>query len=416
MGWINDHTNSRWGKRRPYLLFGAISYALAYLALWTVPELATETQTFLYVTVAAIIFNTCFTVVFVPYTALTAVMTTDYNERSSLTGYRITASQVGFLIGASLPIIIVQWVQKEENAETLQEMYNSLALLSPYVADILFGSWTGTARQGYFFSAIIISLAIIITVWIAFFGTRERNISESPESSNPFEYITGAARALYSQQSFRLAVGIMLLTNCAATLIGVNLAFFLENGVGLAELQDVIIPLIFVTAVLAVPFWTILARKIGKAETYRIAMSLYCIVLIFLYLTPEGGSTYILCVAIPAGFFHAAALMLPWAIIPDIVEEDQLISGTRREGLFYGGTTFSYKFATALAIFISGQFLSFIGYTPGVEQTEVVKTGLRSIVSLAPIVFILMAMVLAFRYPLTAERHREILLELERMK
>ncbi|MCB0322794.1 MAG: MFS transporter, partial [Bdellovibrionales bacterium] len=146
MGWIADHTRSRWGKRLPYLLFGAIPYALSYLALWVVPEFESERSTFIYVTVALIAFNTCLTVVFVPYTSLTAAITNSYDERTSVTGYRMVCSQIAFLIGAALPPAIVAWVVDR------QELI---------LFDTFFGSWAGTAREGHALQAGIFALVMV---------------------------------------------------------------------------------------------------------------------------------------------------------------------------------------------------------------------------------------------------------------
>lgn len=412
MGWITDHTRSRWGKRRPYLLFGAVAYAATYFLIWIVPDFLSIAGTFWYITVALIAFNTCFTVVFVPYTSMTAAMTTDYGERASLTGYRITLSQVGFLAGAALPIAIVSWIQNDSALPTLRLLEGFFSDLCGPACTIVFSDWMGTPRQGYFFSALLFSILMLICLWVAFWGTREHiNVSSTP-GATVFNYLKSVVTALRYRRSFRIAVTIILLTNCATTFIGVNLPYYLRYAVDLKDHQTVIIPLIFVVAILTVPLWALITRRYGKAETYRVAMLAYCLVLCCLFWAPAGNSSFLYIVAVPAGFFHAAALMIPWSIIPDVVEDDELQSGTRREGLFYGGTSFGYKLATALAIFFSGFILEAIGYVPNAVQSELVQTSIRSMVSFGSMTFLLLGVLLSLRYPLSAQRHSQIVQQL----
>ena len=159
MGWITDHTETRWGKRRPFLLFGAIPYALAFLSLWVVPEFENQTEIFFYVTIVLLVFNTCLTFVFVPYTSLTAAITNDYNERTSLTGYRITSSQTAQFVGGVFPSLLIPFVM----TDTGVELMTSIGL------DALLGDWHGTARAGYAAMAVIFAILMAISVLNFFF-------------------------------------------------------------------------------------------------------------------------------------------------------------------------------------------------------------------------------------------------------
>ncbi len=411
MGWITDRTNTRWGKRRPYLLFGSFAFALAFFGVWCIPAFDNQTYLFMYVTAVLVVFNTCFTVVFVPYTSLTAAMTSDYNERTSLTGYRMTCSQIAFLLGAALPSAIVL----HSVSPAGQEFFTNLGIQE------FFGSWAGTRRQGYMISAGLFSIVIIASLLVTFLGVREKveentSTSGSAKSSNPLEYIKLLFHVFLESQPYRYAVMIILLSNCAATFIGVNLPYYIQYVLELTSIQTKIISLLFCSAILAVPVWVLIARKFGKAESYRNAMLAYVFGVLMLFFIPTGGATQILALAVFNGFFHAAALMLPWAIIPDIVEYDQLKTGQRREGLFYGGTSFAYKLATALAIFLSGCLLDFVGYMPNMEQSSQTLLGIRLIITFASIAMLLGGILFAMKYPLNRARHSEILDELAAKK
>ncbi|MCB0345035.1 MAG: MFS transporter [Bdellovibrionales bacterium] len=406
MGWITDHTRSRWGKRLPYLLFGAIPYALAYFSLWVVPEFASQNAIFVYVTLSLIVFNTCLTVVFVPYTSLTAAITSDYDERTSLTGFRMFCSQSAFLIGAAVPSFLVLWVVSGGGAD----FFEKIGLQS------FFGSWGGTARQGYFIMALLFAVIMVCSIWSTFFGCKENNTDDDrieSKSKTPLHYARAIVTELKQNPPFRYAVLILLLTNCAATFIAVNLPYYLQYSVSVRDHQTKLITILFLMAIIMVPVWVKIARKFGKAESYRIAMLIYALVLCTLPFIRPDTAEYLYVIAVFAGIMHSAALMIPWAIVPDVVEFDELQTGERREGLFYGGTTFSYKLATAIAVFASGTVLSIIGYVPNQPQSAEVVAGLNNLVGPLPAILLLCGAILSTKYPLTSAKHKEILAQLE---
>ena len=399
MGWMTDHTKSRWGKRLPYLLFGSVPYAIAYLILWSIPELPSQQQLFIYVTLALILFNTCLTVVFVPYTSLTAAITEDYHERTSITGYRMVCSQVAFLIGATLPPVIVGWFEKSDPNST----FNSF-----------FGSWAATAHQGHMITAAAFGCVMIAAILVTFFGTSERDVREPIQESDstPLSYASSILEELWGNRPFLIAVLILLLSNCAATLQAVNLPYYLEYVLLLEKSRTSILFTIFAAAIVSVPIWVLITKKYGKAETYRAAMLFYVFFLCGIPFVGTGIANYIYLIAALVGFAYASALTIPWAIIPDVVEYDELKTGQRREGLFYGGTTFSYKAATGIAFFLSGVTLQVFGYTAKVEQTIEAQNAIKFLVGPGPALLLVCAAVLALKYPLTSERHEKILEEL----
>jgi len=376
MGWITDRTKTRWGSRRPYLLFGAIPYGLAFFALWIIPDFGgEEVPIFAYATFALLIFNTCLTVVFVPYTSMTAALTSDYNERTSLTGFRMASSQAAFLVGAAVPSILVSWIPSEAGKAAISTMHR----------DSLFGSWAGTPREAYFIMAALFALIMVASIWICFWGTRERNVADpagdsSAMNDTPLVYASSILEELSGNKPFRSAVLILLLTNCAATLIATNLAYYIQYVLFMENSRSLIFLTLFSSAIVAMPIWVKLAKKYGKTETYCWAMVVYPIVLSALLLITPETRNWVYIVASLCGILHAAALMIPWAIVPDVVEYDQLKTGKRREGLFYGGTTFSYKMATALAVLMSGFVLDQLGYQANLEQSSQVQMGLRMMV------------------------------------
>lgn len=408
MGWITDRTNTRWGKRRPYLLFGAIGYGASFFLLWTIPAFSSEAMTFLYVALILILFNTLMTVVFIPYQTLTASMTNDYNERTSLTGYRMVLSQIAFLIGATVPAIIVGW----NSTPAAQELLGRLPFAEAW------GSWAGSDRQGYFLFAALFMLLIVAAVWTSFAFTREEISNEEPQqlSGSPLGYVRELIKLVSTNRIFRCSLLIKLLSTCAATIVSAKLQYYVTYVLGRQEDFSSIIGSLFVAAIFAIPFWVWLSKRLGKIIAYQIGSYGYCIVLFVLLVSGKDASGFIFPIAVAAGVFHSAALLIPWTIIPDVVEVDEYNQGIRREGLLYGGTTFAYKLGSGLSIFIAGLVLASLGFDPDSASSEDLTSGILLSVTVIPIGLFLLSILAARRYELTAERHSEIVAELKRRR
>lgn len=403
MGWITDNTRTRWGKCRPYLLFGSIFYGLTFAALWWVPEFESDLLKFLYITIALILFNTALTVVFIPYTSLTAGLTEDYNERASLTGFRIAFGQLGFLVGALLPPEVVRWIASEQGQVVLQQVNLNPAAGIEGIAYAIVGGMIG--------------LLIIVSVLLAFWGTEERDFGTAVSTLPPWQYLRQIISVFRSVQSFRIALYMKLISTCAITVVVAQLPFYVEYVLQMKAQESSIFATLLISAIAATPIWVLLSKRLGKIPTFRAAMVGYILVLLALFSLPVGPTNLIYGIVIGAGVFHAAAHMIPWATIPDVVEDDEYQHGVRREGLLYGGTAFAYKFASGFAIFLSGQILALSGFEKEVQQqSSSALLGMEISVALIPALLFLVSALVSRSFPLTPERHREIVSILEQRR
>jgi GPH family glycoside/pentoside/hexuronide:cation symporter len=164
-------------------------------------------------------------------------------------------------------------------------------------------------------------------------------------------------------------------------------------------------------------------RRFGKRNTYVASMVLYAFVLLVITQVPPGGQTYILIAALFAGFGFGATNVIPWAMVADVVEEDELKTGKRREGIYSGYLVFFRKLATAISIFVVTRVLSLAGFQGGttgslvlVEQPESALLALRILVGVVPAIMLVLAIVTALRYPLDRVTHARIRRELARRR
>ena len=287
------------------------------------------------------------------------------------------------------------------------------------IVDGIFGTWAHAPRQGYAMMAGVFSIIMIASVWTVFAGIRERisdDAGHSQHGGSPFSYGFAIIKQLKTNRPFRLGVSILCLSELAAALVAVNLPYYIQSVLLLETERTSILISLFLGAIAGVPIWSAVGRRFGKSETYRIVVIVYAGLLCFLPFLPVGNPLPIFIFAALGGVCHAAALMIPWSIIPDVVEYDELHSGKRREGLFYGGSLFSYKLATALGVMLSGGILELIGYKPNEAQSPGTILGMKATISMAPAIFLILASLIASKYPLTATKHREILEALKQKK
>ena len=185
-GYLTDRTRSRWGRRRPYLLFGAIPLGLTFAMLWYRPPTQNVVLLTVYYAIAYILYDTFYTMVTMPYYTLTPELTQDYDERTSLTMYRMSFSIIGSLVAFIVPLMMIG------------EMHPA--------------NYPRVFMMGVIFGAIC-----AVPPLMAFFGTRER-----PEYyTQPREGIVDSFKSVYKNRPFLFSAGIFLFTWSAIDIIQV---------------------------------------------------------------------------------------------------------------------------------------------------------------------------------------------------
>jgi GPH family glycoside/pentoside/hexuronide:cation symporter len=182
--------------------------------------------------------------------------------------------------------------------------------------------------------------------------------------------------------------------------------------------DSIVLGLVLGLGVLTMPITVKTMHRFGKRNSFIGTMAFFIFVLIFLSFTPQGGQYFVLAVAIFAGLGLGAANVIPWAMVADVIEEDELKTGKRREGSFSGYLVFFRKLGTAFAIFFVTWILAISGFIEGttgsqfIQQPESALFALRFLVGIFPAFMLIIAITIAWRYPLSRERHEEIRREL----
>jgi glycoside/pentoside/hexuronide:cation symporter, GPH family len=379
IGYLSDRTRSRWGRRRPFLLFGCVPFGLTFAALWFRPPITHEVGLVLYYAVAYMLYDACATIVYMPYYALTPELTPDYDERTTLTSYRMAFSIVGGLIAFTVPLAIIGPMRPENAGRVLAV-------------------------------GIGIGLVAALGILITFLGTRER--PEMQTMAQPS--LRDSLRAALGNRPFLFAMGIFLFTWAALDVIQGMLLFFLRYRLRMEQQGDLIAGTIFVTALLVLPLWDRASRRWDKRLAYIAGMILLsAVVLILIVVDPSWGLGIFLALAALAGVGVSAMHVLPWAIIPDAVEWDELQTGQRHEGTFYSLVLLLHKVAASVALPLTLLVLEWSGYVSNAEvQSPSAVRAIQVLTGPAPAVLLCIGIVFAALYPLGRERHAQVRAEL----
>jgi GPH family glycoside/pentoside/hexuronide:cation symporter len=379
MGYISDHTKSRWGSKRPYLLFGAIPLGLSFMLIFYSPPVGPENLKIIYALVTFVLFCTAITVVNVPYGALTANLTLDSNERAVITGYKSAFGIFGVLIAA--------------------------AATRP-IADLL---GKGDQVLGFRYMGIVYGVVIIIAVLVTFFSVRELVAHPKKEEPSFFENL----KVIFTNGPFLIlsAGTVFHLTAVMTTAAVVNYYFkyILKN--------EAMIPVaflcLFVTAIAFMPLFVKISTKKSKKFAYNLGIGSFAVVLVLLFFFGEKNIYLTLFLFFLGAAGMATNWLSAWSMVPDTVEYSQWKTGLRREGVIYGAFFFCQKLPAALAAFMVGLVLKHVGYVANVEQTETSLMGIRLLLTLIPVGFIILGIIFISLFPINASMHKKILNDIE---
>lgn len=397
VGTISDKVQTRWGRRRPFLLFFSIPFTAAFLILWWVPPWKSQIALTATVTLAYMLADTIQTLVTVPYLALTPELACEYDQRTSLTSYRMF-----FNLLASL----------------------ATAVTAPIVVDAALKSGAGT-QQGYMTVAALFGVLAAIPFLLIFFRIKERPVqkNEIVEKVSLAETI----RILIHNAPFRFATGIYVLNWIAFDLVSLMLPYFLiywiSSGKMISQisllgmnisLTSVVLGVLLIVAVAAIPLWSAIAQKFSKRWAYIVGMIFWIIVQLLIFSIQPGQVTTIILLAALAGLSVSTAHIMPEAIFPDVIDWDEFRSHKRREGTYYGAVSFLRKLSSAAAIFLALQILGWFGYQAPPKnalsfmQSPETITAIRILTGPAVAALLLTAIFIAWRYPLSRERQHRI--------
>ena len=379
MGFLAERTRSRMGSYRPYIYYGSIPLALSFILLLWVPPFE-GTVLIIFLLFVNLIHRTCFTIVSVPYSSLTARITDDSDERTILTSSRMLSAALGTFTISALGFPIV----------------------------LYFGG--GEEKLGFIYLGIISGLIAILILHITVSFVKERSFKSSVDDLPNFAEVAHSVSRNYPFWIIFLAIIILISTYL---MFNNNLIYFSKYALGLHDYQGVILGFLNGATLLAVPIWAYAALKLGKKNTWLISMAVLFLGFITFNYYPIDDLDTLIYILIFIGFGNGATGVLFWSMLPDTIEYGEWKSGIRTESSLYGFMTFAQKGAIAIAVFILGIALTNIGFEPNQEQSIETIEALKNLMSIIPLIGVFISFVLLYFYPIDKAFHRKLIQDIE---
>ena len=378
MGYIAERTRTKMGSYRPYILFGSIPLAFSFVLLFWVPPFE-GTFLFIFLIMVNLFHRTCFTIVSVPYSSLTARITDDSEERTKLTTARMLGASFGTLTISALGFPIINW----------------------------FGS--GEESLGFIYLGVCSGLAAIFILAITVKTVRERNFNLEITQLPKFSEVS---KSIVNNYAFLIVFASTLTLITTSIMFNKNLIYYTKYALDLHEHQGLILGVSSASAFLAIPVWAYSALKIGKRNSWLISMILLVFSFLFFYLYPIKNLLELLIVLAVLGIGNGATGVLFWSMLPDTIEYGEWKTGVRTESSLYGFMTFAQKGGIAISALILGVLLTNIGFVPNTIQTEETLENLKTLMTFIPLSGVVLSFILVYFYPIDSKFHKKLIREI----
>jgi sugar (glycoside-pentoside-hexuronide) transporter len=377
MGRITDLTRWKMGRRRGYFLIGAVPFGVFFVLMWLDVPLESQGAKFAYYSAVYVLVSLAMTVLSVPYMALLPEMAIGYDERTSLNAFRSAAAVLG----------------------------TCAAVAMKPLSDAL-----GGGAHGWWYAACAVGIWLVLP-WFGVFKVS----FERPEFARDERVgFKDGVRILVAHRAYRSLAGFYILARIAVDLIGVMFLFYFTDWLGRSEDFAPTLLLFLCIVVLSLPFWLRVAKQHDKRTIFVFGAAWWIGAQLFIFLgDPTWPRWTMFAVASLAAIGYAVADLMPWSMLGDVIDEDELATGDRREGVYVGFFTFLRKLGGASAVLLVGVTLDLSGYVSGgastAPQTPFVLETIRILTSVAPALFLALAIWVALSYPLSRAAHQSIL-------
>lgn len=378
---LADRTRSRMGMYRPWLLYGAVPFGIAYPLAFSGPG-ALPIDPVVWALVTHILLRTAYTVVSMPFNSLQARLTSDGEERSVLAGFRMVGAATGGLAVVFLTPVAVQ----------------------------IFGD--GREAQAYFASACISGALATLALLYCFFSMREPD--SVPLRSESF---LGDLKSIFpmflANPPLMRVFGIIILGSICLGMFGKNMLYHFKYDLQRPELTVIALVLPAILLVLTVPAWVWVSKRSSKRFSLAMGtvVSLAGYLLFFFnfenWLWLTFGSILVI------GLGSSALAVMFWAMLPDTVEYGEVKTGIRAEAKTFGFATFAQKAATGINAVLLGVLLGVVGYEANAALTPETLIGMKAIMALIPAAGAVGILLILRGYTLDHTRHRQLVAELE---
>ncbi|XP_056248993.1 sodium-dependent lysophosphatidylcholine symporter 1-B-like [Seriola aureovittata] len=391
-------SRSRWtsvGRMMPWILSSTPFAVVTYFLIWYVPPF--EQGKVIWYLIFYCLFQSMQTCFHVPYSALTMFISSDQKERDSATAYRMMVEVMGTVLGTAIQGQIVGGGSDCSTKPDVSDGRNSSAYNTSGVS-------LDETKQAYLLASGVISIIYVLCAGVLFFGVKEQKESRHKKSV-PLTFRQGLWLVVSHTPYVKLVIGF-LFTSLAFMLLEGNFALFITYALGHRNDFQNILLVIMLSGSLTIPLWQWFLTRFGKKTATYFGIS-WAIPFMILIVCIESNLVMSYLVSVAAGVSVAAAFLLPWSMLPDVVDDFKVknpdIHG--HEALFYSFYVFFIKFASGISLGISTLSLKFADYKTGsCSQPEAVSLTLKVLVSPVPVCLIIVGLLILRTYPIDEDR------------
>ena len=349
IGIISDRTHTRWGKFRPYILFGAIPYAVLAVLTFTTPNFG-ETGKILYAGATYILLMTAYAAINLPFSALGAVMTNDTYERAGLNTYRFIGGFAGQFVVTGLALTIAEF----------------------------FGG--GDKARGFQSTVILFAALSLVFFFITFKTTKER-VQPPKEQVNSLKKDVGN---LFKNKAWIILALVGIISFIMFAMQNAAIAYYFKYYLGRENNVQLFNVIGTVALIVALPLSKPLAKRFGNKNVFIGSSLLSGCFFMLIYLPGVTDLTTIYIFNIVAKMAYAPAVPLLWTMIADAADYGEWTTGRRATGLYFSAAVFAQKAGWGIGAAIAGWILAASSFVPNVVQNDTAITGIKLLVSVIP--------------------------------
>lgn len=370
-GYWSDGTRSRMGRRRPWILASLVPIAACFLMLFGPPASLTGTWLVVWMGVGIFGFYTATTIFSVPHAALGAEMSTSYDERNRVFGWR----QLAFNAGAFVAVAgMSAMIRSDAPRETAWDI------------------------------AVLASLATApLLVWCVA-GLRERAEYLGRGAANPF----GAVRDVWGNAHARLLLVVILIEHLGSATIAILTPYLSEYVIHTPDKTWLYIFLYMLGSTITVPLWIRLASRFGKKDLWVFSMVVAGLSFGGMFLGGPGDAVLIATLSFFGGAANGCGAVISQSIKADVIDYDEWRTGERKEGAYFAAWSFVFKGSGGITMMITGVVLQIVGFEPNIEQSDAAKLAMRILFAIFPLVCYAAGAVMMTRFALNREEHAKV--------
>jgi len=372
MGYLSDHTRSRWGRRRPWILASTPLMMLSIYMLFLPPEQAGAGHMLLW----SMVLSIATTMMLIPYYAWGAELSPHYHERSRITGARAMAGVLGSLTAQLVPAAALIFFGIGGSASVLELVGLTMLVIMP--------------------------LCVVLT------------LAKTPEPQLDVQSnvpVLEGLKLMWRNGPFKQLVLAFMIGSIGLNITTPLYIFFIADVLGAEDQAIFMLTFFYLTSFFAVPAWVLLSKRIGKHRAYVAAFTLIGFAHPFYLLLGPGDFWWMLPITVVTGFAAGGfSQSLPNSMKADVIDLDTLSSGENRAAMFFSAWSFAQKATSSVGAGLAMFGLALFGFdaAPGASNGDDELFGLRFLFAVFPSLFYLTGAAVVWNYPITEDRHREI--------